>query len=97
MTSRSVAKTYAPFLIVHGTHDEDAAIAEAQELYDKLTAAAGPVSFLKIDEGHRFEKPESRRRLVMETTILTNIRDAALTSARRGNAEVVRGKNVRSG
>lgn len=62
-----VAKTDAPFLILHGTHDEDVPIAESEELYEKLTAAGVPVSFIKIDDGHRFEKPENRRRLAIET------------------------------
>jgi acetyl esterase/lipase len=61
------AKSNAPFLIVHGTHDESVPIAQAQEFYDKLKAAGVPVSFTTIDEGHTFQKPESRRRMALES------------------------------
>jgi acetyl esterase/lipase len=62
-----VAKTDAPFLIMHGTHDENVPIAQAQELYDKLKAAGVQVSFLKVDDVHTFRDPENRRELAFET------------------------------
>jgi acetyl esterase/lipase len=62
-----VAKSNAPFLIIHGTQDHDVPIAQSQELNDKLAAAGVPVSFVKIDDGHTFQTPENRRRLAMET------------------------------
>ena len=62
-----VSKNSAPFLIIHGTQDQDVPIAQAQELYEKLKAAGVPVSFMKIEDAHTFQKPESRRQLAMET------------------------------
>lgn len=62
-----VAKTDAPFLIVHGTRDENVPIAQAQELYDKLKAAGVQVSFIKVDDVHTFRDPENRRELAIET------------------------------
>jgi acetyl esterase/lipase len=62
-----VSKDNAPFLIVHGTHDESVPIAQAQELYDKLKAAGVSVSFVKVDDGHTFQKPENRRQLAFES------------------------------
>jgi acetyl esterase/lipase len=62
-----VSKKNAPFLIVHGTKDEDVPIAEAQELYDKLKEAKVPVSFIKVDDVHTFQTPEARRELALET------------------------------
>jgi len=54
---------------LHGTHDESVPVAQAQEFYDKLKAAAVPVSLTKIDEGPIFliQKPESRRQLALES------------------------------
>jgi acetyl esterase/lipase len=62
-----VAKSNAPFLIIHGTHDEMVPIAQAQELYDKLQAAHVPVTFVKLDDGHTVSTPQTRRQLAMET------------------------------
>ena len=62
-----VAKDDAPFLIVHGTKDEEVPMSQSQELYDKLKAAGVPVSLVKVEDGHTFQAPESRRRLAMET------------------------------
>jgi acetyl esterase/lipase len=67
-----VEKSNAPFLIVHGTSDPQVPIAQAQELYDKLQQAGVPVSFIKLDDGHTFRDPESRRRLAMETLTFFN-------------------------
>ena len=60
-----VAKSDVPFLIVHGTADQSVPIAQAQELYDKLKQAGVPVTLVKLDEGHMFEKPESRKQLAL--------------------------------
>ncbi len=62
-----VAKSNAPFLIVHGTRDEMVPIAQAQELYDKLKQAGVHVTLVKLDDTHTFQTPEARRRLAMET------------------------------
>jgi acetyl esterase/lipase len=62
-----VAKDNAPFLIVHGTRDEEVRISQAQELNDKLSAAGVPVSFIKVDDVHTFEQPENRRRTAVES------------------------------
>ena len=67
-----VAKSDAPFLIVHGTHDDNVPIAQAQELCDKLQAAGVPVKFVKIDAGHTFQTPEARRQLAIETVSFFN-------------------------
>jgi acetyl esterase/lipase len=62
-----IAKTDAPFLIIHGTQDQDVPIAQAQELYEKLKAAGVPVQFVKLEDVHTFRTPEERARLVFET------------------------------
>jgi acetyl esterase/lipase len=62
-----VNKTNAPFLIVHGTADENVPVAEADELYEKLKTDDVPVQFLKLEDGHTFTNPENRRRLALET------------------------------
>jgi acetyl esterase/lipase len=61
-----VAKTDAPFLILHGTQDSEVPIAQAQELYEKLQAAGVPVQLIKLDDVHTFRTPEARARLVFE-------------------------------
>jgi acetyl esterase/lipase len=62
-----VAKSDAPFLILHGTQDTDVPIAQAEELYAKLEAAGVPVQLIKLDDVHTFRTPEARARLVFET------------------------------
>jgi acetyl esterase/lipase len=62
-----VAKDNAPFLIVHGTKDEEVRISQSQELYDKLHAAGVPVSFVKLDDVHTFQTQDARHRMVIET------------------------------
>jgi acetyl esterase/lipase len=62
-----IAKTDAPFLIIHGTQDQDVPIAQAEELYEKLKAAGVPVQFVKLEDVHTFRTPEARARLVFET------------------------------
>jgi acetyl esterase/lipase len=61
------AKSDAPFLIIHGTRDQNVPIAQAQELYDKLKAAGAQASFTKVDDKHTFQNPESRHQLAVET------------------------------
>ena len=62
-----VHKGDAPFLIVHGTADEMVPISQSEELYQKLEAAGVPVSFVKLNAGHIFQKPEARRLLAVDT------------------------------
>jgi acetyl esterase/lipase len=62
-----VSKKDAPFLIFHGTKDDDVPIAQAQELYDKLKAVGVPASFVKVDDVHTFRTPEARRQLALQT------------------------------
>jgi acetyl esterase/lipase len=62
-----VAKNDAPFLIFHGTKDENVPIAQAQELYDKLKSAGVPVTLIKVDDVHTFRTPEARMQLALES------------------------------
>lgn len=62
-----VAKGDAPFLIVHGTQDENVQISQAQELSDKLQAAGVPVSFVKVNDVHTFRTPDARRELAIQS------------------------------
>lgn len=62
-----VSKDNAPFLIVHGTRDQNVPMEQAQELYDKLKAAGVQVSFIKVDDVHTFQNPENKHRLAIET------------------------------
>ncbi len=62
-----VNKSDAPFLIVHGTHDDQVPIAAAQELFEKLQQAGVPVSFVKVDDSHTFQTPEARHQLAAES------------------------------
>lgn len=61
-----VAKSNAPFLILHGTRDEMIPVAQSQELYEKLKAAGVQVSLVKVDDVHTFQNAENRRRLAFE-------------------------------
>jgi len=61
------SKGDAPFLIVHGTEDQNVPISQAQELYQKLQSAGVPASFVKFDDAHTFRTPEARRDLAMHT------------------------------
>lgn len=62
-----VAKSNAPFLIVHGTNDEMVPIAQAEELYDKMKAAGVAVRFVKLEDVHIFATPEARHRMALES------------------------------
>jgi acetyl esterase/lipase len=64
-----VAKSNAPFLIVQGTQDSMVAMAQPQELYDKLQQAGVSVKFVKVDDGHTFQSPDARRQLAAESLI----------------------------
>jgi acetyl esterase/lipase len=64
-----VSKSNAPFLIIHGTRDEQVSIAQAQTLYDKLTEAGADVKFLRLDSDHMFREPAVRRQLAIETQL----------------------------
>jgi acetyl esterase/lipase len=62
-----VAKSNAPILIIHGTHDESVPFSQAQELNDALTKAGATVKFLQLDSGHMFQEPGPHRQLALET------------------------------
>jgi acetyl esterase/lipase len=64
-----VSKSNAPFLIIHGTHDEQVSIAQAQALYDKLKEAGADVKFVRLDSDHMFREPAVRRQLALETQL----------------------------
>jgi acetyl esterase/lipase len=64
-----VSKSNAPFLIIHGTHDEQVSIAQAQALYDKLKEAGVDVKFVRLDSDHMFREPVVRRQLALETQL----------------------------
>jgi len=67
-----VSKEDAPFLIVHGTQDQDVPMAQAQELLEKLQAAGVPASLIKVNDVHTFQTPEARRQLAFETLAFFN-------------------------
>jgi len=83
-----VSKSDAPFLIVHGTGDQNVPIAQAQELFEKLKAAGVPASFVKVDDAHTFRTPEARRQLAVETLAFFNhyLADAQESTPRSGGA-----------
>ncbi len=62
-----VSRDNASFLIFHGTKDQDVAISQAQELYEKLKAAGVQVTFTKVDDEHTFRTPEARRQLAIDS------------------------------
>jgi acetyl esterase/lipase len=62
-----VSKKDAPFLIFHGTKDDNVPIAQAQELYDKLKSAGVPVELVKVDDVHTFRTSEARMQLAIQT------------------------------
>jgi acetyl esterase/lipase len=62
-----VSKKSSAFLIFHGTQDADVPLAQAQELADKLKQAGVPVNFVKVEDGHTFEKLDVRKRLAVES------------------------------
>jgi acetyl esterase/lipase len=62
-----VARDNAPFLIVHGTQDEEVSLQQSEKLFQKLQSAGVPVSFIKVNDVHTFQTPEARRQLAIET------------------------------
>jgi pectinesterase len=64
-----VSKSDAPFLIIHGTRDDQVSIAQAQALYDKLKEAGADVKFVRLDSDHMFREPAVRRQLALETQL----------------------------
>jgi len=62
-----VSKSNAPFLIIHGTHDEQVSIAQAEALYKKLKEAGAEVQFVRLDSDHLFRESAARRQLAVET------------------------------
>jgi acetyl esterase/lipase len=64
-----VSKSNAPFLIIHGTHDEEVSIAQSQALYDKLKEAGADVKFVRLDSDHMIREPAVRRQLALETQL----------------------------
>jgi acetyl esterase/lipase len=62
-----VAKSNAPILIIHGTHDDMVPISQAEALNDALTKAGATVQFLQLDSDHMFREPAVHRRLLLET------------------------------
>ena len=67
-----VGKDDAAFLIVHGTQDQNVAIEQSQELYEKLEAAGVQVSFIKVNDAHTFQTAAAKREMVLETLAFFN-------------------------
>lgn len=61
------AKSNAPILIIHGTHDELVPIAQSDALSEALKKAGAKVQFLRLDSDHDFSDPASHRQLALET------------------------------
>lgn len=62
-----VAKGDAPFLIFHGTRDENVPIAQSEELADRLKQAGVGETLIKVDDVHTFQTREARVRLALAT------------------------------
>jgi len=62
-----VSKNDAPFLIVHGTRDQNVPIAQSEELAEKLRQAGVPVTLVKVDDVHTFQTHEARLRLALDS------------------------------
>jgi acetyl esterase/lipase len=61
------AKEDAPFLIFHGTEDQNVAMAQAEELLAKLQEAGATASLVKVEDAHTFRTPQARRMLAGES------------------------------
>jgi acetyl esterase/lipase len=61
------SKSDAPFLIVHGTRDQNVPIAQSEELSERLQQAGVPVTLIKVDDAHTFKTPQARMRLALAT------------------------------
>jgi len=55
-----------PFLIVHGTRDQDVSIHQSQELVDALRKAGATVTFLKVDDNHSLQNVFVRQRILTQ-------------------------------
>jgi dipeptidyl aminopeptidase/acylaminoacyl peptidase len=66
------SKATSPFLIVHGTRDDNVPISQAKELYAKLQQLGVPAKFVQVDDVHTFQTPEARRTLAIETVAFFN-------------------------
>jgi acetyl esterase/lipase len=64
-----VTSSASPFLILHGTRDDEVPIEQAQELYDKLKQAGVDATLIKVEDAHTFQTPEARHRLASETLV----------------------------
>jgi acetyl esterase/lipase len=62
-----VSKQDAPFLLLHGTQDQEVSISQAQELLAKLQSAGISASLIKVNDAHTFKTPEARRELALQT------------------------------
>ncbi len=61
------SKAAAPFLIVHGTQDENVPMAQSQELLDKLQSAGVSASLIKVNDVHTFQTADAKRLLALQT------------------------------
>jgi dipeptidyl aminopeptidase/acylaminoacyl peptidase len=66
------SKATSPFLIIHGTRDDNVPISQAKELYAKLQQLGVPAKFVQVDDVHTFQTPEARRTLAIETVAFFN-------------------------
>jgi acetyl esterase/lipase len=55
-----------PFLIVHGTRDQDVAIHQSLELVEALKKAGATVTFLKVDDDHSLQNIFVRQRILTQ-------------------------------
>lgn len=62
-----VAAGDAPFLILHGTQDQQVPMHQSEELLEKLHSAGVEASLVKVNEGHNFETPEGKRQLAIQS------------------------------
>ena len=54
-----VSKVSAPFLIVHGSRDDQVPLAQSQELLERLQQAGVPAALVTVDDGHTFHAPDA--------------------------------------
>jgi acetyl esterase/lipase len=69
-----VGKSTSPFLLVHGTRDENVPIAQAEELAAALDKAGVPEELIKVDDGHMFVTEAAQHRLSGESVAFFNRR-----------------------
>jgi acetyl esterase/lipase len=63
-----------PFLIVHGTRDQDVPIHQSQELVDALKKAGVAVTFLQVDDDHFLHNNAVRQRILTQAAqFFTNV------------------------